>query len=113
MSAYQTTTRQIVSGVSASASFTTDVVWGNHLYGAFQVSWASHNLGNAYAKLQTTVDGTNYQDISGTVQTFTSGSSSIVYRLTDIGEPTVRFVYDAGTNTAGTVSVWLTQKGTT
>lgn len=103
--------RQIVSAVSAPRSFTTLIPqFINNDNGAIQVIWTNLTHANATFKLKATLDGTNFSDLLSTFVTLVSGSSSALYNFTDAGYATVQAVYDAGSNTTGTIDVWVCTK---
>lgn len=111
MGAYLNQREKIVSGATMSASFTTDIVYRNYGYGALQVVWSSSNGGNASFRLQASVDGTNFNDITSSAITILSGSSNQVYRLRQIGEEVIRCVYSMVSNTGGSIDIWHVRKG--
>jgi hypothetical protein len=112
MGAYLNERTQLVSAATASASFTTDIAWRNYGYGSFQVVWSSLNASNSTFKLQSSLDGLNFNDITSSTVTLSSGSSSQVYRLRDIGEEIIRCRYDKGSSaTVGTIDLWMIRKG--
>lgn len=112
MGSYLNTRDQIVTAATASASFTTDVVYRNFGYGSFQIVWSNLNGANSTFKLQSSLDGQNYNDITSSTITLSSGSSSQVYRVIQIGEEIIRCRYDTGSSvTVGTIDLWTVKKG--
>ena len=100
----------VVSAATASTSFTTDVTGQNFDNGAFQVIWTSYVGASASVRLQASIDGSNFSNLTVNPTTLSTGSSSILYNITDAGYPVYRVLYDAGTTTAGTLDVWVSRK---
>lgn len=102
---------QIASAAAAATSFTTSVVMQNADMASVQVSWSGHNAGGATFHLAGSIDEVNYSSLTSSVITLTSGSSSQLYNIFDIGYTSLKAVYVASAATTGTVDVWVSTKG--
>lgn len=111
MANYQNTFQQIVSGATASVSFTTTVDVQNHDIGAFQVVWNSLSHNTATFRLQATIAGDpHFSNLTTNPTTMTSGTSSQLYDLTNAGYRTVICEYKANGTTTGTIDCWIVRK---
>lgn len=104
---------QLQTQATASASFSTQIAFQNFGFGGFQVIWSSLNASNSVVTLDSTIDGVNYNLITSSTVTLSSGSSSQIYRLREIGEAFyVRVSYSAGSSaTVGKIDIWGIRKG--
>lgn len=115
-----TTRTQVVSNVTMSASFTTDIAWENYNNGSIHVVWANCNGNTAYIKLQGYNTGGSGQllgssqaaDLRTNVSTFTAVGStgSYMFNMRNVGFDYVRLYIAAGNATQGSMSVYVTRK---
>lgn len=107
---YFNTEQQIASAMTASASFTTDFTFRNFDNGAVQVVWAGVDTNVGTFRLQCSVNGTDFSNLTTIATTMTTASSSQVFNITDAGYDVIRCVYAAVSNTVGTVDVFINRK---
>lgn len=76
---------------------------------AIQAVWTDSGSLSGTIKLQTSIDGTNWSDVTSSSQAV-SGSNSFMWNIANVGYPKIRtfFTYTAG---AGTLKVMSSNKG--
>jgi hypothetical protein len=72
--------------------------------GSCQVAWSGANAVNAAVKLQSSHDGTNWDDVPSASVTLGTPSGSQSMQFTDVLYPWARLVYTKGGNSAGTMT---------
>ena len=77
---------------------------------SFQVVWATADAVDATIKLQASLDGTNFEDY-GTAYTMNAAAGNHAFAITDRGAlQYFRIVYTKGSNTTGTMNIYLNQE---
>lgn len=77
----------------------------NYKYIGVQVNATGLNTADSVVKLQDSIDGTNFIDITGATLTLSSGSSNNMFRVTNLIGRKIKVVFTKGTNSAGTLDV--------
>lgn len=97
----------IAGGTSASAANITtsasNVLGASYKYVAFQLNATSLDAADGSIKIQDSLDGTNFSDITGASITVASGTSVNMIRDTAFTGKYIRAVWTKGSNTAGTL----------
>ncbi len=107
---YFNTVSQVVSAAGAATSFTTDITINNFDNGSVQVVWAGIDGVASTFKLQGSINGTDFSDVSAGATTMNTAASSVLYDITHAGYQWLRCVYVAATSTTGTINVWVEKK---
>lgn len=106
----------ILDGVDASMDQTSDpILVPSDYIASFHYIWAGLDAADGTVKIQVsdeeTPSGTNWVDKSGAADTLTTASGSRIISLNlTMAQRWMRFVYDSGTNTTGTLTVYVTTK---
>jgi len=74
------------------------------LIGAIELEWSGADAGDGSLFLEGTVTGVNWCKLSCSDVTITVGAGHQLIEVKDIGVARIRIAYDAGANTAGTIS---------
>ena len=75
-------------------------------HGSIQAVWATSSHADATVKLQTSHDGTSWDDLpSGSMTLNAVGAGSKTLQFSLLSFPYIRLSYDKGSNTAGSVTV--------
>lgn len=99
----------IVSGVSAGSDFSANTVVLHHGKYSVQVVWSGIDTNTGSLKIGSSNDYNNYSDLCAP-QTMACGSTSIIFREQECNYASVNVVYDANSNTTGTLDVWVVRK---
>lgn len=75
-------------------------------HGSMQAVWSGSSHADATVKLQTSHDGTNWDDLpSGSMTLDTAGAASKTLAFSLLNFPYCRFAYEKGSNTTGAMTL--------
>lgn len=101
----------IPAATPANANYTTDFINVlSYSMAAVQFIGASLDTNDGVIKLQDSLDGSNWNDISGMSLTITAGASVNMLRVPNLTGAYLRAVWTKGTNTTGTVTAKIILK---
>ena len=101
-----------VSSAQADTSFVTGVPVLMDDRAAIEIVYTGLDAADAWVKLQASNSGdaTRARDLASDVITMTTANSSILFNVYQVGYGYIHLVYDAGSNTKGSVTARLTRK---
>ena len=101
-----------VQSATAAASFTTSIAVEMDYSGSVQLVYKGLDATDATFRLQANNDEviTNSSNLTNTASTLTTAASSVLYNIDKIGFKFLVCEYDAGSNSAGTVSIFRVRK---
>lgn len=73
---------------------------------AIQIVWTTADAADATVKLQASVDGTNFEDWSGSTYTIATAAGNHWWSVETHALRTLRVVYSKGSNTTGTYTLY-------
>ena len=101
-----------VNSVSAAASFVTAAPVLMDGSAAIEIVYSGVDGVDGWLRLQGSNSGdqTKAKDLTLAATTMTTAASSILFNVSQIGYGYIHLVYDAGSNTTGTITARLTRK---
>ncbi len=101
-----------VNAAAADTSFVTGVPVLMDERAAIEVVYTGLDAADAYIQLKGSVSGeiAKARNLTDYASTLTTANSSILFNVGDIGYSWLHVVYDAGANTAGSITIDLTRK---
>jgi len=101
-----------VNGVDAATSFVASTAVLMDEAAGVEIIYSGLDAADAYVKLQggNSADITRARDLTDFVTTMTTANSSILFNVSKIGFNYMYLVYDAGTNSKGTITAHLSRK---
>ncbi len=73
--------------------------------GSVQLTWTGATANDGSFKLQESLNGTSWADVTSGSQTTSGGAGTKVFHLDVVNVPFYRYVYSKGTETTGTYGV--------
>lgn len=96
----------VFNGVAMSANKNSDAIDVRDVNdGSIGILWSGASAVDGVVKMQYSLDGTNWDDISGVSHTLGAAAGYKILNMTSLAVPYVRVNYNKGTNAAGTLTI--------
>ena len=100
----------VVQSVAAGATYTTSFEVLNYNQCAVQVVWSGLDTAVGTVRLKASNDGTNWENLTTFPYTMASATDNHIYNMYSIGYAFMQVVYNAVSNTTGTIAIKTVRK---